>query len=1007
LKRLPYFLLHFLLLLGLAAVCLVAVPSTAQPPSRTGYRPDTVLVAFKSETPHAARLQAVRRHGLEIASEPQSRYVAKLRIPPGLLRRGVSVKSVLDRLRKDPTVRVAEPDHEHTLTAIPNDPRFGELWGLHNTGQSGGTPDADIDAPEAWEITTGSEDVVVAVIDTGVDYNHPDLTENILRDGDGNVVGYDYRNNDADPMDDHDHGTHCAGTIGARGNNGIGVTGVTHRVKIMPLKFLGADGFGSTSAAIQCIDFAREHGAHIMSNSWGGDHFSILLLEAIQRARDAGILFVAGAGNDGRNSDRSPFYPANYNQHSDNVISVANSTRNDTLSSTSNFGANTVDIAAPGHQILSTVRGGGYASFSGTSMACPHVAGAAALLLSRYPAASSAELKLRLLANVDQPVGLEGKVATGRLNVHTALEDDGTPPGTPTNFQRTQRATTALGLRWTASGDDGLTGSAYQFDLRYSTTPIDAAGFAAAARAPGLPVPAPSGSTHDYLLMGLSPDTRYYLALRAIDNVGNLSELATLGPVGTLAVPADELCLLEEDVEGAPLFSGDAPWAVTEEQAYSPTHSYTDSPGAQYANNRNISLTQNSSVSLENLLGTLTFWARTDLEDRWDFLNIEASGDDGATWQLLLRLTGTSGWTPHSLNLYDYLGGTVRVRFRLITDLSGTADGVWLDDIRICGERLQDVTGPDAAVQFGASEYTVTEADGSASVTLTRSGDTSLPASAQVTLTDGSASGGLDYTDVSGVFTFAAGQSEKTLAVPITADNLLEDDETVNLTLSDPDPGTTTLGSPSTAVLTIRDDRARTAPGALAAAADSQTSIVLTWTDNCENEEGFEIWRKTGTGGYAHVGAASANETTFRDAAGLLPETEYRYRVRAVRGSLASDFSGEANAATDAATGDLIVQPVLNFHPTRVGTSQAELLTVRNGSKSGWLRASIQAPGAPFELVAGGGTVLLPPGGSHTIELRCTPSKVGIAKGVLEVASSDPSPPRKSVILQGTGLPVK
>jgi subtilisin family serine protease len=380
-----------------------------------------ILVAFHPTAAPAQRQSAVQRLGLAADANTASPYFARLRLSARSRAAGVTLENALAALRRDPAVRVVEPDHPVRAFGVPNDPGFVELWGLHNVGQTEGRVDADIDAPEAWDLTTGSTSVIVADIDTGVDYIHPDLAGNILRDGNGNVVGYDFANNDPDPMDDHGHGTHTSGTIGALGNNNEGIVGVSPVVRIMPLKFLRADGYGDLSGAIQCIDFAREHGARIMNNSWGGGPRSQLLLESVQRARDAGVLFVAAAGNDASSNDLYPSYPASYNAECTNVLAVANSTDRDRLGFLSNFGANSVDLAAPGEEVLSTVPGGGYAISSGTSMAAPHVAGAAALILARMPSLTMAQVKEALERGADHPTGLNGKVRAGRLNARGAL----------------------------------------------------------------------------------------------------------------------------------------------------------------------------------------------------------------------------------------------------------------------------------------------------------------------------------------------------------------------------------------------------------------------------------------------------------------------------------------------------------------------------------------------------------------------------------------------------------
>ena len=437
------------------------------------YASDGVLVAFHGPVPATARVSVAQRHGLQPDRTYSHPHVARLLIPAARRAR-TDIGALVARLRRDPAIRVAEPDYIVHAQGVPNDASFSRLWGMHNTGQTGGTLDADIDAPEAWDTTTGSSSVVVAVIDTGIDYTHPDLAANIWNNIDeipGNGVdddlnghvddtrGWDYINNDANPMDDNSHGTHVAGTIGAVGNNLIGVAGVCHTVKLMPLKFLGSGGSGSTANAIRCMDYATANGAHITNNSWGGGGFSQLQLEAIQRARDAGILVVAAAGNSNTNNDTTPFYPANYNAQSSNVLSVAATTATDAKASFSSYGAVSVDIAAPGAGTYSTVLAGGYANKSGTSMAAPHVAGAAALVRAAYATISLAQLKGRLLQNVDTPAALAGLVATGRLNVHQAIVGfvDLDPPAVPTGLGATP-SDKRVDLNWNANVESDLAG---------------------------------------------------------------------------------------------------------------------------------------------------------------------------------------------------------------------------------------------------------------------------------------------------------------------------------------------------------------------------------------------------------------------------------------------------------------------------------------------------------------------------------------------------------------------
>ncbi|MGD0102394.1 MAG: S8 family peptidase [Acidobacteriota bacterium] len=340
-----------------------ASEQSSQPDTGVEFAPDRILVAFQAGiSPNEKQAILSQASGqLQLAPDSANPFFDVVQITET----GVAANGVIAQLRNDPRVRVAEPDYiVHVLDTIPNDPYFPNLWSLRNTGQGtyGSTtcttcskPGADISATKAWDLTTGSDQVVVAVIDTGVDYTHPDLAANILRDSSNKVIGYDYANKDDDPMDDYGHGTHCAGTIGAVGNNGTGVAGVNWTVKIMPLKFLNASGSGTTSDAISSVDFAIAHGAHILSNSWGGGGYSQLLLEAILRAQKAGILFVAAAGNSAANLDSGGFYPAGYNVYASNVIAVAATDSNDLLASYSNYGPQTCDIAAPGDMIYSTL----------------------------------------------------------------------------------------------------------------------------------------------------------------------------------------------------------------------------------------------------------------------------------------------------------------------------------------------------------------------------------------------------------------------------------------------------------------------------------------------------------------------------------------------------------------------------------------------------------------------------------------------------------------------------
>ncbi|MCC2670698.1 MAG: peptidase, partial [Armatimonadetes bacterium] len=671
-------LLQFLVIIGgrpgLSAPFSPAVASSAA-------RTPGLLLSFRPGAAANARLDALRRFGLQVDPAYRGKRVLRLRAAGG-----PGLSQLAKALRGHPAVRSAEPDYPLHATALPGDPRFAQLWGLHNTGQTGGLNDADIDALDAWELTTGSTSVTVAVLDSGVDYNHPDLRDNILRNSGGGVIGWDFANDDAEPLDDNGHGTHVAGTIGARGNNGIGVIGVSPTVRIMPVKFLHNDGNGSTSDAIEAIDFAVTHGARVLNCSWGGGAYSQFLLEAVRRARDAGVLVIAAAGNDGRNNDERPEFPAGYNRLSDNVLSIAALDDADRLAGFSNYGAASVDLSAPGVSILSTQPNDQYGYMSGTSMAAPHVSGTAALIWSRYPTLTVTQVRDRLLYNADEPLPVDRRVPARRLNAARALVEDTTSPGSPVALRLVAAAGTGLQFTWTSSGDDGGEGTASRYELYYAREPITRVENAASAR--GLPRPAPAGTPETFLLPSLAPTDQYYLALRAVDHVGNASPFEYLGPVRTLA-PGARVEAFADDVERVPQFTGPKPWAVTTETSRSGSHCYADSPGALYATRVDTALTQGAGVSLVGFVPRLEFYARTDLEPGFDFVYVEVSADDGETWRRLdTSLTGQQDWLPESVPLGEFYGASIRIRFRLVTDEIVTGGGVWLDDIRITGERL-------------------------------------------------------------------------------------------------------------------------------------------------------------------------------------------------------------------------------------------------------------------------------------------------------------------------------
>ncbi|HBA39862.1 MAG TPA: hypothetical protein DCZ05_09010 [Deltaproteobacteria bacterium] len=431
-----------LLAVSLSALfCLAADISLAQTPPHV---PGELLVRFQQGTSPLGKASA---HATALSTAVREFQIVEglqlVRFPDWM-----TIEEAIARYLNHLDVLYAEPNYIVQRLVTPNDPDFGSLWGLHNTGQSSGTEDADIDAPEAWDITTGSSDVVVAVIDSGIDYNHEDLSANMFQnsddcnsnglDDDGNGFvddchGIDKVNDDSDPMDDNDHGTHVAGTIGAVGNNGVGVVGVNWTVKLMACKFLDAGGSGSTADAISCLEYVKlmkDRGVNIVAtnNSWGGGSFSQALFDAVEAHLQRGILFIVAAGNGGidgvgDNNDGTGFdqqsYPCEF--YLPNVICVASTTRTDDLSSFSNFGRRTVHLGAPGSEIVSTLPGNSYGTGSGTSMATPHVTGVAALLKAQDSSRDWKAIKNLILAGGDNNSNLSNTVTQKRLNAHGAM----------------------------------------------------------------------------------------------------------------------------------------------------------------------------------------------------------------------------------------------------------------------------------------------------------------------------------------------------------------------------------------------------------------------------------------------------------------------------------------------------------------------------------------------------------------------------------------------------------
>jgi subtilisin family serine protease len=522
----------FLLLLGLLLVLMARLPgagaSARRPegpvPAPTDAVPGELLVQYE-EGVRAAQARRFEQQ-LGVASLEQQGAegrLARLQVAPGM-----DAAALAARLQGTPGIAYVQPNYRYHATLAPADPFYttGRLWGLDKIG-----------APQAWDLTTGSPDVVVAVIDTGIDYHHPDLSANIWTnpgevngrpgvddDGDGYVDdlhGFNAVGNAGDPLDDNGHGTHVSGTIGAVANQ-VGVVGVCWQVSLMACKFLDAEGNGTTFDAIKCIDYVcrmRDRGVNVVAinASWGGPGADRALRDAIGRANRRGILFVCAAGNgdalgQGLNNDRSPQrnFPSSFNLP--NIIAVTATDASDAKAAWANFGAATVDLGAPGVDILSTVPGNAYDTWSGTSMATPHVTGAAALLAVYNPSLTAAQVKDLLLRSVDPVPGLKGLcVSGGRLNVARALSlapaPHVDPPAAPVGLAVTSLTANAVQLAWT----DAAAGAAGYRVLR------------AGATAEWTPLAALAASATGYRDVAVQPGDTYTYRVEAFNRAGTAS----------------------------------------------------------------------------------------------------------------------------------------------------------------------------------------------------------------------------------------------------------------------------------------------------------------------------------------------------------------------------------------------------------------------------------------------------------------------------------------------------
>lgn len=675
--------------------------------NRPRYEPGEVILKYDDQSPSMAEniedkfgVSIVERFDLDPDLMGPQGGLVRAKLPHGM-----NVEQAVKLLQADESVEFAEPNFriyleeptpaadssmasEQPEKTQPNDLHY-KLWGLHNTGQTRGKRGADIEAKKAWEITVGDRDngPIIAVIDSGVDVAHPDLIQNLWTNpgeipGDGidndnngvvdDVHGYNAFHHNNDLFDGKVHGTHVAGTIGATGNNGIGITGVAQEARLMPIRIFANTGHTNQATVLRALNYADQMGARVTANSWGGIE-SKAMREAYEKSP---ALHIASAGNSGRDNDLKPHFPGSY--PIDNMVAVAATDHKDQLGSFSNYGAKSVHLGAPGQDIYSTMPRNRYKSFSGTSMACPHVAGVAGLILTEYPEATNEQVKARLLHGTEPLDTLQDvTVSGGRLNAALALEHDQTSPGLPKRFEA--KATAGrITVEWNETGDDGDQGTARHVELRVSGQAINQTNFSDTELVSNY-VPDQAGTEKSIqrdLSLSRLPRT-YHFGLKAFDNVGLSSPLQT----AKVTVPAAKVAF-----EDGP----DTPWQTEEWgriELPNGKQAWSDSPHGDYGYNDKRALTS-PVISLQNHSNsTLKFQSRLAL-GRGDYLRVQVKqGDRG--WRNIGLYQGQEDWSEKSLSLARYDGQDIQLRFLMMSDGATNSDGVSLSDIEILAEDNQ------------------------------------------------------------------------------------------------------------------------------------------------------------------------------------------------------------------------------------------------------------------------------------------------------------------------------
>ena len=899
---------------------------SAQPLRYNPYKTGQILIKPKLSASSLLLQTFHNTHGASIARVfARVGSIQLLRLP-----KSISVEQAVALYRANPLIELAEPNYLVKLNqtqTFANDPLSNQLWGLHNTGQGGGTANADVNAPEAWSLRTSAASVIVGVVDTGIDYNHPDLAANMWTnpreipnngvDDDANgvvddVFGINAITDTGNPMDDDGHGTHVAGTIGAVGNNGTGVTGVAWNVKLMALKFIGSGG-GSVADAIQCINYALSNGVQILNASWGGGGFSQALYDAINSAKDQGVIFVAAAGNESLNNDTTLTFPASYDLP--NVVSVAATDRNDTLAGYSNFGYRRVHLGAPGSGIYSTLPSNGYGVLSGTSMAAPHVSGSLALLKAHFPTSSYSDLIRRLLLATDALSALESTTFSGgRLNLYrmlanlqrpiphlTASARSGLPPLTVTFTDNSLGTLTSRNLTTSAGGPaialNGSTTHIYTAPGTYTAT---------------LTVSGPGGSASRSQVIRVQPS--YALAsdtYRWIDTTGMTAvSLDDDGFSPLIALPF-----------AFPLFGSQFTTAYISANGFLTF----GSPGGagEYEN------TTLPNPSAPNN-GLYVFWDDLDPSKGGTIRYGSTGGNFVVSWESIAHYTDTSRSFPLSFQIVFNRWGGVQYNYR---EVQPSFANVGRGQSATVG--IEDEFGAMASL---ASFNTNSLANLTArrfsrgTVSLNASGANASATGGSGNITVTAADPSLAAWSVSGQPSWLSVDVSVNPHVWTASANSDPNPRTATLTIGDQTYSITQVGSPGTVILSLSS--------AAAAAAGATGTITVTPTPSS-----YTSWTVTGNPAWLSVSisgstvnwtAQSNNSVTARSAALTIGDKSFTLNQAGATGSVSLSASSASPAAAGA-SGTVTVTPTPADHSSWTVTGQTAWLSAsKSANTASW-----------------------------------------------------------------------